>query len=144
MNDYGLIAEGWTFKFDRAKRRFGCCHHSTKTISLSEPLVELNEPYRVINTILHEIAHALVGTENGHNAVWKAKAVSIGCDGKRAYDSTVIRPPIKRINRKAVFGRCPNCTTRVIRTRRAKIACKSCCIKFNHGKFDERYLFVWH
>ena len=32
---------------------------------------------------MHEIAHALVRKGHGHDAVWKAKALSIGCDGQR-------------------------------------------------------------
>jgi protein subunit release factor A len=33
MAHHGL--QGWHFRFDRAKRRFGCCKYRTKTISLS-------------------------------------------------------------------------------------------------------------
>ena len=31
------------------------------------------------DTILHEIAHALVGPCHGHDAVWRQKAREIGC-----------------------------------------------------------------
>ncbi|WP_445716530.1 hypothetical protein [Flavobacterium sp.] len=30
------------------------------------------------NTILHEIAHILVGVENGHNIIWQKKAIELG------------------------------------------------------------------
>ncbi len=30
------------------------------------------------NTILHEIAHVLVGCENGHNETWQKKAIEMG------------------------------------------------------------------
>lgn len=83
MVEHGLL--GWHFQFDRAKRRFGCCKYRTKTISLSVRLVELNNESRVKNTILHEIAHALVGVGHGHNMVWRKKALEIGCDGQRCY-----------------------------------------------------------
>lgn len=85
MMQHELLQNGWMFEFDNAKRRFGCCNHRTKTISLSRELVSLNTTERVTNTILHEIAHALVGRGHGHNGVWKRKAIEIGCDGKRCY-----------------------------------------------------------
>ena len=36
----------------------------------------------VKNTLLHEIAHALVGPGHRHNRVWRQKAREIGCDAK--------------------------------------------------------------
>lgn len=58
-----------------------------RVVELSTKLVEINEADRVRLTILHEVAHAL--TEgHGHDAVWKAKLIEIGGDGKRCYDST--------------------------------------------------------
>ena len=38
------------------------------------------------DTLLHEIAHALVGKAHGHDQVWQAKAVALGCSGKRCHD----------------------------------------------------------
>ena len=57
-----------------------------KVVELSTKLVEINDEDRVRLTILHEVAHAL--TEgHGHDAVWKAKLLEIGGDGKRCYSS---------------------------------------------------------
>lgn len=57
-----------------------------KSIELSTKLVQINDVERVRLTILHEVAHAL--TEgHGHDAVWKAKLLEIGGDGKRCYTS---------------------------------------------------------
>ena len=74
----------WTFKFDRAVRRYGLTNYTRKEISVSKiyvlsPKVTL---YHIRNTLLHEIAHAIVGPKNGHNQIWRTKALSIGCDGK--------------------------------------------------------------
>lgn len=77
MAEHGL--DDWTFEFDRAKVRLGACHYSTKTISLSRPLCEWVSEYEIIDTLLHEIAHALVGPGEGHNHRWRRVAVSIGC-----------------------------------------------------------------
>ena len=37
------------------------------------------------DTLLHEIAHALVGRRHHHDAVWRAKAREIGCTGQRCH-----------------------------------------------------------
>lgn len=138
LNEHGLVAKGWTFEYDNAVRRFGCTHFSTKTITLSKHLVELNEEPRVLNTILHEIAHALAGSGNGHNRYWRNIARNIGCDGNRLYDSSVVAAPKRKYT-----GTCPNCSRQVQRHRRDKIACGTCCRKFNNNKYDEQYLFTW-
>lgn len=75
----------WTFTFDSAKKRSGVCKYKKRQISVST--LYLQDPATteqcVRNTLLHEIAHAVVGKEHHHDAVWKAKAISIGCDGCR-------------------------------------------------------------
>lgn len=101
MSEHGL--EGWTFKFDRALRRFGCCSHAKHTISLSRHLVGLNDSHHVRDTILHEIAHALLPVYENHGPAWQAKARSIGCDGERHYDETVTTAPYRW------KGTCPTC-----------------------------------
>lgn len=140
MRDYGL--GDWTFRFDRAKKRFGMCNYRTRTITLSEPLVKLNSVERVRNTLLHEIAHALT-PGHGHDYVWRMKARTIGCDGRRCYEAEeVVRPPA------AWSGTCPSCGNRTERHRmtdkaRSRTACKPCCVKYGGGRFDARFLFVW-
>ncbi len=87
MQEHGLIT--WRFTFDNAKRRLGLIRFNDKTISMSETLTSLNPIEQVRNTILHEIAHALVGPSQGHNRVWRDKAISIGCNGNRMTNSIV-------------------------------------------------------
>jgi hypothetical protein len=87
MDQHGLSHV--PFKFDRSQRRLGCFHWkwrngvTTCWISLSKYITLLNDEKIITNVILHEIAHALVERGNGHNRVWKRKALEIGCDGKR-------------------------------------------------------------
>lgn len=87
LEQHGLMDRGWSVCLDNAKRRFGQCRYRVKEISLSRPLIEINKPERVKDTILHEIAHALVGPGNGHNSVWKAKCIEVGCAPVRCYTS---------------------------------------------------------
>lgn len=83
MSLHGLPARGWTFAFDNAKRRLGVCKYGTKQITISRFMVGAADEETVRQTMLHEIAHALVGKGAGHGPVWKAKAASIGYTGKR-------------------------------------------------------------
>lgn len=86
MIKHGIAEQGWRFEFDNAKRRFGCCKYRSKTITLSVYLTELNDVRKVKDTILHEIAHALCPKQK-HNEVWRRKALEIGCNGERCYNS---------------------------------------------------------
>lgn len=85
MNEHGL--HDWGLIFDNAKTRAGVCRQSTRQIGLSRPLTQLHADREVRDTILHEIAHALVGADHSHDAVWRAKAREIGCSGDRCVSS---------------------------------------------------------
>ncbi len=78
MSEHGLIDEGWTFKWSRAVRIFGLCQYNTKVIKLSRPLTEVNDEAQVMDTLLHETAHALAGPEAGHGPLWKETARAVG------------------------------------------------------------------
>jgi predicted SprT family Zn-dependent metalloprotease len=86
MNEHGLA--DWGLTFDNAKTRAGVCRQNTRQIGLSRPLTRLHSDDEVRDTILHEIAHALVGAGHHHDEVWKAKAREIGCTGDRCVTST--------------------------------------------------------
>lgn len=90
MNQHGL--GHWVFQWDRAVRRMGLCHYGKQTISLSAKLCARAPLAEVRDTILHEIAHALVGRGHGHNLVWRSKALAIGCNGNRCYDEATVEP----------------------------------------------------
>jgi hypothetical protein len=81
MKYYGLT--DWTFTFDRSLTRLGYCQHKIKAISLGKHATLVNSEVEVLNTAMHEIAHALVGSRHGHDAIWKAKTKEIGCTGER-------------------------------------------------------------
>ena len=136
MQEHGLT--NWTFYFDSSVRRFGACHHGTRCISLSKALTELNDETQVRNTLLHEIAHALVGRGHGHDAVWRAKAIELGDDGKRCYDSNIVNRPAPKF-----MGRCPSCDHKIYKNRRGQSACGLCCRKHNNGRYSEEYRIRW-
>jgi predicted SprT family Zn-dependent metalloprotease len=78
---YGL--NDWTFTFNRRKTEMGLCLYSIKRIELSRYFVELNSAEAIQETLLHEIAHALVGPGHGHDSVWKQQCLKIGAKPER-------------------------------------------------------------
>lgn len=137
MRKHGLLDKGWDFKWDNAKQRYGACFHKQRWISLSKPLSLLDNLDHLTDTILHEIAHALVGTQNGHNKVWKRKAIEIGCTAQRCGGDHI------RIKPKYV-ATCSLCDFRVERhKRRIGSACPECCDAMNDGKFSKEFELNW-
>jgi predicted SprT family Zn-dependent metalloprotease len=143
---HGLSQKDWKFQFDRAKKRFGMCNYTTKIISLSKYLTEINSEEKVTETLLHEIAHALAGHNAGHGKIWKEKMIELGQKPERCYGNEVITPKLK------YTGRCKNfkiCKTEIQRKtlpkntflKQKKIACKKCCKQFNNNKFSEDFIF---
>lgn len=131
MNKYGLLTQGWSFKFDNAKVRFGSCNYTDKEITLSRPLCVLNSEEQILDTILHEIAHALCPGQN-HNKVWQRKAIEIGCSGNRCYSSSnVIQPKLK------YSAVCKGCNTEFNRTR--VVRKNSSCGKCSNGAYNENF-----
>lgn len=78
ITEYEL--DGWKFIIDCQhdnENRLGQCNYVNKTIAVSEwVFTDLNE--QVEDTILHELAHALVGPGKGHGLKWKTVARNIG------------------------------------------------------------------
>ena len=137
LDQYGLRT--WRFRFDRAVRRFGTCHHRRATITLSAPLTLLNPEAEVRDTILHEIAHAIAGPDAGHGAEWRKYATLIGARPERCFDERVRTPPSRYI------AYCPNCRKEYRRQRAPSTlhACSNCCQRFNDGQFSEAFTLVF-
>ena len=72
----------WIITFDHARRRAGACIYNTKELTFSVHFLRNSCALDITDTLLHEISHALVGPNQGHNNVWKKKALSIGCTAK--------------------------------------------------------------
>jgi len=123
MRLHGL--DGWSFRFDHARRRFGSCRYGQKLITLSRPLTMLNTEEQVRDTLLHEIAHALTPGD-GHGVRWKQKCRQIGARPVRCYgDDAVVSPP--RSAARYRLG-CLACGWWVDRRRltRRKLICRQC------------------
>lgn len=82
MEEYGLVAQGWKFRWDRAQRRLGVCDHAQKIIAFSKNFDHIGRA-EIEDTIRHEIAHALVGSGHGHDDVWRRKCIEVGAKPER-------------------------------------------------------------
>ncbi len=84
----GGLGRQWTFGFDLSTVRAGVCRFRDARIDLSVSYCLRATRADIENTLLHEIAHAMVGAEHGHDAVWQAAANAIGCTAERCHDVT--------------------------------------------------------
>jgi len=140
MERHRLFDMGWDYDYDRAKRRLGCCKYGPKLLTFSLPFIDINPLDVMVNTIRHEIAHALSGPTAGHGIIWKRKAIEIGARPERCASDPNIKSPVgpyvflcncgptyfhrnDRLNRKCKCRVC-HVTTTVIPTPKAMIGFK--------------------
>ncbi|WP_130493046.1 SprT-like domain-containing protein [Motilibacter rhizosphaerae] len=124
LAEHGL--HDWTFRYDRARTRAGLCDARARVVSLSRALTELHDEAEVRETLLHEVAHALVGPGHGHDAVWRATARRIGASGERCVPATAARVEGEWV------GTCPaGHTTSAHRSPVRVRSCRRCSDRFS-------------
>ncbi|MGE4544274.1 MAG: SprT-like domain-containing protein [Pedobacter sp.] len=117
LKRHGL--KDWRFAFDDATRRAGSCQFTRRTITLSRHLARNAPEAEILDTLLHEIAHALVGPRHNHDAVWRAKAVALGSSGERCHNLR-FAPPRYIVS-------CRNgCWSATAERRRRNVVCRTC------------------
>jgi hypothetical protein len=80
LDKYGLSDWHVRITNDHNQPFLGLCVYKDKSIILNAFHIDIHHHDDVVCTILHEVAHAIVGPGHGHNAVWADKAIAIGCD----------------------------------------------------------------
>ena len=80
--------------------------------SVSAYFVARNSVEEIRDTLLHEIAHALVGPGHGHDAVWEARCLEVGAIPRRCGQADMPSG--------AWQATCPGCAKRFHRHRRPK------------------------
>jgi predicted SprT family Zn-dependent metalloprotease len=74
MEKYGV--GHFQFDFSNDKSKLGYCTANAIKLNYSHAFYSSIE--EITQTLLHEIAHAIAGNENGHNTYWKSIAKDIG------------------------------------------------------------------
>ncbi len=88
-----LLAEGWVFGWSTRTAALGDCSYRDKELRLSSKFLNARTKEEQINTITHEMAHAIAWTdfnERGHGAIWKRVHRQLGGTAERC--STVSNP----------------------------------------------------
>lgn len=118
------IGDTWSVEMDRAKTRLGSCQYRKRVITLSSHFIaaQTTTVEKLQDTILHEIAHAIVGPANGHGMIWQRKCVEIGARPIRCGQAFPVQAKYlfvcptcanqarfhRKIKRNYVCARCPN------------------------------------
>ena len=104
---------GWTFGFSDTKRRLGVCKYKHKRIEIARYYAQHSNRESVIDTLLHEIAHAIAGPAARHGPAWKVVAIRLGAKPRACEksDNVVMEPGVWQ-------AFCPACQTTFHRYRR--------------------------
>lgn len=102
---------GWRFRFNDRKRGLGLCDFRNRVIEVSHLHARLDSQSQILDTILHEIAHALTWIIHGngvsvHGPEWKAQCIRVGANPKAcadANDEGIVSKPGKWV------AHCPGC-----------------------------------
>lgn len=81
LDEYEI--SGWSVIFSRERNRMGYCNYTTKEIVISRRVI-LTCWKQAVDTALHEVAHAIVGPQHGHDSTWKAAARKLGATPEAA------------------------------------------------------------
>lgn len=139
-----LRSLGWTFQFDRARRRLGMCKWKrkgvlVKVLSLSRHYA-LHGGWEIMEDVVrHEIAHALdyeIRGRSDHGPRWRCIALLTQADPTRLYEGGIFED-----NTSKYVGTCPECGREQSFYRRIKrsYGCPECCRAFNSGRYSPRF-----
>jgi len=123
----------WSFDFDHARTRAGACDHTRRRITVSRHLAAAWDDDEVHQILLHEVAHAMVGSRAGHGPVWRRAAAELGYVGGRTHGGPVATDLARWL------GRCPaGHEHHRFRRPTRRVSCATCS-----RRFDPAHLIVW-
>jgi predicted SprT family Zn-dependent metalloprotease len=81
LTEYNL--DGWSIDIRKLKNYWGYCNYRKKTITLADRLLKFGSDDSFMDTVIHEIAHALTPVDKGHGVEWQTKTASMGGNPSR-------------------------------------------------------------
>lgn len=78
----------WKLQFYESDNKYynASTEYGDKTIKIVTRYLREGSLQHLNNTLLHEVAHAIIGVNKGHDKEWIAVARAIGCNAKERYD----------------------------------------------------------
>lgn len=133
------LGADWWVRWNNKKSVLGSCHYKEQIIFLSKAFMAVNDEKQLRDTVLHEIAHAKVGPDHGHDRVWKVQALALGARPVRC----AAAPVAPKYN---WIGRCPlghlhKRYRLAVKIQRGDygVSCGIC----TPGQYDKRYPIEW-
>lgn len=114
----------WTFRWNRRKSAIGVCNYRYRRIEFSEQYLHLPDE-EVRDTVLHEIAHALAGSDAKHGPRWQYVARQIGAKAERVRNLPLDQGPLPQWV--TVCDQCSRATAVTYRRRTDRVLARRRC-----------------
>jgi predicted SprT family Zn-dependent metalloprotease len=120
--------ESWKLVINgRMTSTAGRCKYDRREIHLARWHVRQSRRADIVDTLLHEAAHALAGTGTNHGPVWKRWAVRLGANPRRTLPAEVWRDSPAAARPPRWLARCRACGQEYRRQRRRRhVVCGRC------------------
>lgn len=87
VGEWPTELDGWTLEVSsRMTSTAGYCSHKARKIRIAEWLILRASKAEVIDTVRHEVAHALIGADHHHDELWRFACALVGASTSRLYD----------------------------------------------------------
>ena len=128
----------WSFKFNRRKKALGVAKLQLKRIELSEFWAVHLKEAEILDTLLHEIAHAMawdLEQYSGHGTPWKRYCRQLGARPSRVADVKSVTPILEKAATWKILCACGK-TYYYYRKPRINLARAECRVCHTLGQFE--------
>jgi predicted SprT family Zn-dependent metalloprotease len=126
----------WSIVIDeRPVSRLGQCRYRKMEIGLSRFLIDNFSDFEILQTVIHEIAHACCDPHIGHGLAWKGMCRILGYEGYP--ERTVVVPNVGQYKWETVCTGCGKVTSKNVRKRPAMSLARRTC-RHCHNRVTQR------